>query len=133
MEKKENNMSVETINVVLCDVLGYSKQCFVLEEIQALDAAMKNNTKYRETLSQYQEIDSLIAIDIKECYDKDHNKNLWNQFYKLFLSSIATLVVSGNYDGAILKYMQMMEALSNYFGITSLQNINKKKIKMLAS
>lgn len=133
MERNENNMSIETINVVLCDVLGYSKQCFVLEEMQALNLAMKNNIKYKETLSQYQEIDSLIAMDIKECYDKNHNKNLWNQFYKLFLSSIATLVVTGNYDEAILKYMQMMEALSNYFGIAGLQDVSKNKIKMLAS
>lgn len=125
MEKINNNISVKTINVVLCDILGYSDKCFVLKEISDFTKAIDDNSK--KVLLEYQELDCLLALNIKKKYETDHNKDLWIQFYKLFLSTLATLIVSCQYDEAILKYQQMMDELNNYFNEENYTNINYQK------
>lgn len=125
MEKINNNISVKTIKVVLCDILGYSDKCFVLKEITNFN---KNaDDSYKKIFLEYQELDCLLALNIKKKYEIDHNKDLWIQFYKLFLSTFATLVVSCQYDEATLKYIQMMEELNNHFNEEVSTNVNHQK------
>lgn len=121
------------VNVVLCDVLGYSNDCFVLKEINILNNIMMSNSKYQDTLLEYEETDCILAADIKTSFTLNHNKNFWVNFYKMFLSEIAVLVSLKQYDEAISKYSMMFEVLKNYFGVDNTVSDISIKQKILAS
>lgn len=114
------------IVTVLCDVLGYSKECFVLREINDLNSIMKNDPKYEEKLLEYDKVGVVIAEDIKKSFCLDHDVDLWMHFYKMFLSEIASLVASNQYEQAIHKYQHMIVVLKEYFGIDSLDCVDRK-------
>ena len=114
------------IIVVLCDVLGYSKECFVLKELADLNSVVMCNPKYENALLEDEELGCVIADDIKQTFDLTHDKDIWMQFYKMFLSEIASLVASSQYDEAITKYQHMILVLKEYFGIDSLNCTDRK-------
>lgn len=115
------------VMVVLCDVLGYSKECFVLKEINSLNSIIESDPKYEEIVSEHDELCCIIANDIKESFELSHDKDKWTQFYKVFLSQIAVLVATNQYEQAIIKYQHMILVLKDYFNIDNI-NINNKKI-----
>lgn len=118
----------QVIVVVLCDVLNYTKECFVLKEINILNSIMSKDPKYNDLLMEYDKIGIVLADNIKSSFSIDHNKDLWINFYKMFLSEIAVLVASNQYDQAIIKYQNMILVLNNYFN-TSSYSISKTLIK----
>ena len=106
------------ITTVMCQVLGYSDQCFVLNEMRNFrNEVMQKDPKYFDMLLEYDIVGPIIAKDIEDEYRNKQNKNMWTQFYKLFLSETANLVAAKKYDEAVQKYQKMMEALKDYFGI----------------
>lgn len=58
------------ITTVMCDILGYSDHCFVLNEMRNLrNNVMKKDEKYFDILSECDIIGPVIAKYIREEYD----------------------------------------------------------------
>lgn len=112
------------IIAMVCHVLGYSEQCYVLTVIRNFcNQTIQKKTEYFFILSQYSTIDSIIAKYIESEYQKTQNKDMWTRLYQLYLSQIANLITIQRYEDALFKYQKMINILKNYFGIKDI-NIN---------
>ena len=117
-QQNQENSTGCYITTVMCGVLGYSDQCFVLNEMRNFrNEVMQKDPRYFDMLLEYDIVGPIIAKDIEDEYKTTQDKNMWTNFYKLFLSETANLVASKKYDEAVQKYQKMMESLKDYFGI----------------
>lgn len=104
------------ITTIICDKLGYSDDCGVLNTLRSFrDNVMQKNCKYCGILFEYDVIGPKISEMIRN--DKDSNPELWAQFYNFYLSATANFVHEEKYDEAISRYTEMISALKDYYGI----------------
>lgn len=106
------------ITTVMCDILGYTDKCFVLSEMRNFrNNVMQQDERYFDTLLEYDVLGPKIAEEIKKDFESNENKDMWTQFYKLFLSETANLIAEKEYDKAVSKYRSMVMVLKDYFAI----------------
>lgn len=113
---REQSSSSCYITTIICDKLGYSDDCGVLNILRGFrDNVMQKNCKYCKTLFEYDVIGPKIAEMIKQDNEKD--EELWANFYNFYLLQTASLVTEEKYDEAVSRYTEMVNALKEYYGI----------------
>ena len=61
---------------------------------------------------------------IKKDYEESKDDTLWKKYYDTYLVSTEQLVKENNYDGAINKYVEMVQVLKSYFGLDKVTSRN---------
>lgn len=125
-QNPRNNSSSCYITTIICDVLDFNDDCFVLTSLRKFrDNVMQNDCRYLPLLFEYDVIGPKIASLIKEEYSKTQDKEMWIQFYNFYLVKTANYIKDNKYDDAITRYMEMISSLKEYF---SLEDINLMEI-----
>lgn len=102
------------ITTVVCNILGYSDDCGILQSLRSLrDDAMQKDEKYRKTLYEYDTIGPKIARKLQE----DRDTELATALYNFYLLPTALLVQDKKYDEAVTRYEEMTTGLKDAFGI----------------
>lgn len=113
---REQGSSGCYITTIICDKLGYSDDCGVLNTLRGFrDNIMQKNCKYCRTLFEYDVIGPKIAGMIKE--DNTTDQELWINFYNFYLQQTANLILNQQYDEAVARYTEMVNSLKDYYGI----------------
>lgn len=125
----EENLKINNISLAVCDILGYSNNCFVLKEMKKFRKdIVPFIPKYSLFLKENNDVVEELATNIEEDYQNNDNKDKWVQFYKLYLSEIANLLASGLYEEAFIKYQSMISTLEEHFELGEESKIKNKKI-----
>lgn len=112
------------ITTIICDVLGYSDDCGVLNTLRGFrNNVLQRDPKYLKLLLEYDIVGPEIAKNIKEECTKNNDKELWIQFYNSYLSSAANYIENNQTDLAIERYTEMVNALKEYYGLASLDEM----------
>lgn len=115
-QKPREQSSSCYITTIICDKLGYSDDCGVLNTLRSFrDNVMQKNCKYCKTLFEYDVIGPKIAKMIKE--DTTSDQELWISFYNFYLSSATNFILEGDHNAAVTRYSEMVNALKEYYGI----------------
>lgn len=132
-EKKSNEQITGCyITTVICSVLGYSNECYVLKQMRDFrNNIMQKDSQYLNILLEYDVIGPMIAENIQKEYIETENKDMWTRFYQLYLSKTADLISFRKYKEAVEMYKCMMIALKDYFGISEIDfTIYREKYDM---
>lgn len=106
------------ITTIICDVLGYDDDCNVLNILRTFrNDVMQKDSRYMYLLLEYDVLGPSIASFIKKEYETTNDKELWIKFYNFYLLPTASYISSGEYNNAIDRYKEMVEALKEYFGL----------------
>lgn len=119
--RQSGNLPGRYITAVICDILGYSNECFILTEMRSFEDKMPEKYGNKGWLFAYDVAEPVIAEKIAEEYNTTHDKNTWVQVYNLFLSEMASLMGSEKYHEALGNYQRMMEVLKAHFKIDDVE------------
>jgi len=104
------------ITTIVCNKLGLEDDCSVLNTLRSFrDNVMQQNCKYCKILFEYDVIGPKMAEMIKQ--DVSTDLELWTQIYNFYLVPTANYVNDQNYDEAVNRYKEMVNALKEYYGI----------------
>lgn len=120
VDRKSSGSSSCYITTVVCDILGYSDDCGVLQSLRKLrNDVMQNDEKYRKTLYDYDTVGPKIASKLQE----DKEEELAIALFNFYLVPASILANDGKYDEAIAKYYEMTNGLVDAFGIEKEEGI----------
>lgn len=106
------------ITTIVCTILGYPDNCFVLESMRNLrENYMKKYPKYLPILQEYDQIGPTISESIKS---EPHSKEFAQELYSRFLTP-CSLAISNEmaYEKAIAIYLNMVDMLKQRYGLTN--------------
>ena len=89
-----------------------------------IDNILQKDAKFTPLLMEYDSIGPEIALLIKKDYEESKDDTLWKKYYDTYLVSTEQLVKENNYDGAINKYVEMVQVLKSYFGLDKVTSRN---------
>ncbi len=121
----EKNPSGCFLTTMICNVLGYDDDCFVLNKLRNFrDNVMQKDEKYKDLLLEY----DLVGPRIAE-YIKADNKNttLWDNIYNLYIVPTTNYIMEKNYSEAVNKYRQMYDLLKEYYCVEDISYDEIKK------
>jgi len=114
------------ITTIVCDVLGYSDNCDVLENLRGLrDNVMQKDKKYSKLLMTYDVIGPQLANIMNKQYKRDKDKMIALNIYQKYLVPAVNLYKNKQYDESIKKYIDMIEMLGSVYAI-DVHNVNAK-------
>ena len=103
------------ITTVVCDKLGYSDQCEVLESLREFRKdVLQKDVSYAPILYQY----DVMGPEISKHIGND-SIELSQKIYDCFLVPIVNLLKEKEYEVAVKRYISMTNLLKNYYGVTS--------------
>lgn len=124
-QKPVNATSGCYITTIVCDVLGLDDDCSLLNNLRSFrDNVLQKDAKFTPLLMEYDSIGPEIALLIKKDYEESKDDTLWKKYYDTYLVGTEQLVKENNYDGAINKYVEMVQVLKTYFGLDKVTSRN---------
>lgn len=106
------------ITTVVCNILGYSDDCGVLNSLRNFrNNVMQKDEKYTKTLYEYDTVGPKIARKLQEEKDVE----LATALYNFYLLPTALLVQDKKYDEAVTRYEEMTTGLKDAFGIEDVE------------
>lgn len=123
-QKSMTNVSTCYITTMVCNVLGLEDDCEVLSNLRLFrNNVLQTNISYIPILMEYDTIGPEIAKSINEEYRETKDQTICQGMYNKFLVPTSEMITEKNYQGAIRKYMEMVQALKEYYGIQTPQQI----------
>ncbi|MBO5138312.1 MAG: hypothetical protein J6B89_01560 [Bacilli bacterium] len=123
-QKPMTNVSTCYITTMVCNVLGLEDDCEVLLNLRSFrDNILQRNISYIPILMEYDTIGPEIAKSINEEYRETNDQTICKGMYNKFLVPTSEMIAAKNYQGAIRKYMEMVQVLKEYYGIQTPQQI----------
>ena len=108
------------ITTMVCNLLGYDDKCPTLEVLRSFRKLMQKDSKYKETLYEYDTVGPKISERLQ---NDPMNKEIATGFFNAYIDPTARLVAAGEYDRAVSKYKKMTNILREYYGIQKEENI----------
>ena len=109
----QNTSSGCYITTIVCELVGFSDNCKILETLRAFRNKMQQDPKYREILFEYDTVGPQIAKNLKENKEFD----LANGMLDAYIFPTVYLLREGKEEEAVKKYVTMTKALEDYYGI----------------
>ena len=108
------------ITTVVCNILGYSDDCEVLQNLRSFrNNVMQKDEKYKSLLFEYDTIGPKIANELSINFRDASDKEMIEGLYENSIKVVSTLIVDKKYDEAVAKYVRMTNILAEFFGIKS--------------
>lgn len=106
------------ITTVVCNILGYSDKCEVLQILRNFrDNVMQKDDKYKELLFEYDTIGPEIAKCLNDNFSKHSDIEMIEGLYEHSIKPISELIVNKEYDLAVNKYVKMTNILATFCGV----------------
>ena len=101
------------ITTIVCELVGFSDNCKILETLRQFRSKMQQDPKYREILFEYDTVGPQIAKNLIENKEFD----LANGLLDSYIFPTVYLIREGKEEEAVKKYVTMTKALEDYYGI----------------
>lgn len=123
---RENPSTGCYITTVVCDILGLSDNCGVLNNLRVFrDNVMQKDDSYKEMLYEYDIVGPIIAEKLSEDFNKTGNADFINSIFNFYILPSSSLISKKKYDEAVERYKEMIEDLREYYKIPKPSDISE--------
>lgn len=106
------------ITTVVCNILGYSDNCGLLNTLRNFrDNVMQKNIKYREMLYEYDTVGPIIAKKLEEEYKNCEDIDMINGLFNFFIQPTVAFISANKFDDAVSRYFEMTKSLEEYYSV----------------
>ena len=112
------------ITTIVCDLMGLKDNCGILETLRGFrNNVMQKDSKYKETLYEYDIVGPQIAKYLMEDYSKSEDKEEIIELFNFFILPTVRYINEKNYPEAVDRYTQLTEALIDKYGIERVKEV----------
>ncbi len=112
--REDGRRSLCYVTTIVCNMLGYSDNCEVLETLRDYrDNFLQERKEYLYLLHDY----DIIGPSIARCIEENNDLDIAKEVYNKKLIPICNMIKNKQYLNAAINYENMTYSLINYYGL----------------